>query len=87
MWKYELCEAIMYISSPTLKQVQLKTKLNFLKITDGGWGVGGNLKQRVIGDWNKIQTTRGEMSDKTKTAFQPVVVSKSSKSLQLPDFA
>lgn len=51
----------------------------------GGESVGISNK-----DWRLKQDTdytRGEISDKMKTAFQPVVVSKCSKSLQLSYFA
>lgn len=68
--------------------MSLKTKLNCLKITDGGWG--GGWESQTKNNWRLEQDTdytRREMSDKMKIAFQPVVVSKSSKSLPLSHFA
>lgn len=82
MWSYYVCK-IAYILD---KQVSMKTKLDFLKITYGGVELVGISES----NWRLKQDTdytRGEVSGKTKTAFQPVVVSKSSKSLQLSFFA
>lgn len=83
MWSYYIYK-LTYILD---KQVSLKIKLNFLKITYGGGGESVGISNK---DWRLKQDTdytRGEISDKMKTAFQPVVVSKSSKSLQLSHFA
>lgn len=83
MWSYYIYK-LTYILD---KQVSLKIELNFLKITYGGGGESVGISNK---DWRLKQDTDytgGEISDKMKTAFQPVVVSKSSKSLQLSYFA
>lgn len=41
MWSYYVYK-IAYILD---QQVSMKTKLDFLKITYGEWGVGGNLRE------------------------------------------